>query len=114
VASFVGKIKHTFYVQLPFPENGPIHEVMLKSTAEPDQPQMTIWCMRIACWIPKGKNTHSECEINIAFQMQQWLRERASILGYTCTAFSYLRYASITTLWIKRNTEYSLKMQKNF
>jgi len=27
---------------------------------EPDMPQMTVWCMRIAAWIPKAKNTHSE------------------------------------------------------
>jgi hypothetical protein len=75
---------------------------------------MTIWCMLIACWIPKGKNTHSEYEILIAFPMQQCLRERASILGYTCTAFSYLRHACIKTLWTNRNTEDSLQMQKKF
>jgi len=46
--------------------------------------------------------------------MQQGLRKRASILGYTCIAFSYIRYASITTLWKNLNTEYSLQMQKNF
>ena len=27
---------------------------------EPDRPQMTIWRMRIACWIPKATDTHSE------------------------------------------------------
>jgi hypothetical protein len=25
-----------------------------------DRPQMTVWRMRIACWIPKATNTHSE------------------------------------------------------
>ena len=34
---------------------------------------MTIWRMRIACWIPKTTNTHSECVILIAFPLQQWL-----------------------------------------
>jgi hypothetical protein len=75
---------------------------------------MTIWCMRIACWIPNGKNTHSEYEIIIAFPIQQWLSKRASILGYTCIAFLYLRYACITNLWTNHNTEYSLQMQKYF
>ena len=27
---------------------------------EPDRPQMTMWCMRIACWIYKAKDKNSE------------------------------------------------------
>jgi hypothetical protein len=41
---------------------------------------MTLWRMRIACWIPKATDTHSEYTILTAFPQQQWLRERASIL----------------------------------
>jgi hypothetical protein len=41
---------------------------------------MTIWCMRIACWIPKATNTHSECVTLIAFPLQHCLQKRASIL----------------------------------
>jgi len=41
---------------------------------------MTIWRMRIACWIPKATNTHAEYVILTAFPWQQWLRERASLL----------------------------------
>jgi len=44
---------------------------------------MTIWCMRIACWIPESTNTYSQCVILIAFPLQKWLHERASILRYT-------------------------------
>ena len=47
------------------------------------RPHMTIWRMRIACWITKAPDTHSECVILIAFPFQQWLRERASLLRYT-------------------------------
>jgi len=36
--------------------------------------------MRIACWITKATNTHSEYVVLMAFQRQQWLRERASVL----------------------------------
>ena len=43
----------------------------------------TIRCMRIACWIPKATNTHLEYVIFIAFPLQQWLHERASLLRYT-------------------------------
>ena len=47
---------------------------------------MTIWRMRIACWITKATDTHSENVILIAFPLQQWLCERVSTLRYTYTA----------------------------
>ena len=31
-----------------------------KNIVESDRPQMTVWGMRIACWIPNATNTHSE------------------------------------------------------
>jgi hypothetical protein len=45
---------------------------------------MTIRRMRIACWIIKATNTHTEYIILIAFPQQQWLLERASLLRH-CT-----------------------------
>jgi len=42
--------------------------------------------MCIACWIPKATNTHSGCIIIIAFPLQQWLHEHASMLRYNYTA----------------------------
>jgi hypothetical protein len=44
---------------------------------------MTIWRMRIACWIPKARNILSEHVRLIVFPLQQWLHERASMLRYT-------------------------------
>ena len=44
---------------------------------------MTIWRTRIACWIPKATDTHTDCVILIAFLLQQWLHEHASMLRYT-------------------------------
>jgi hypothetical protein len=44
---------------------------------------MTTWGMRIACWIHKVTNTHSEYVILIALPLQQQLHERASLLSYT-------------------------------
>ena len=32
--------------------------------------------MRIACWITKVTDTHSECEILTVLLLQHWLRER--------------------------------------
>jgi hypothetical protein len=42
-------------------------------------PQMTIWRIRIACWIPKVTNAHLEYVTLIAFPLQQLLHERASM-----------------------------------
>jgi hypothetical protein len=52
-------------------------------TPERGRPQMTIWRMRIACWIPKATNKRTEYVLLTAFALQQWLHERASMLGYT-------------------------------
>jgi len=76
---------------LPF-ENCAIYEIMQKNILESDRPQMTIWRMRIACWIPKGTITHREYVIIIAFPLQQWLQGRASVLRYayiTCLVVSF-------------------------
>jgi len=43
---------------------------------------MTIWRMRITCWITRTTNTHSEYVTLVAFPLQQWLRERTSMLLY--------------------------------
>ena len=40
---------------------------MWKNIVQPDRPQMAIWRTRMACWIPKATNTHSEYVILIAF-----------------------------------------------
>jgi hypothetical protein len=41
---------------------------------------MTVWRMRIACWIPKATNTGLHYAILNATPPQQWLHERVSIL----------------------------------
>ena len=40
---------------------------------QPERPQMTIWRMRIACWLSKATDTHLQYVILIAFPLQQWL-----------------------------------------
>ena len=42
--------------------------------------------MRLACWIPKATNTHSEYLILTAFPLQQWLNKGVSLIRYTYTA----------------------------
>ena len=47
---------------------------------------MTLWRMRTAGWIPKATNTHSEYAIILAFPLQQWSHERATLLRFTYIA----------------------------
>ena len=53
---------------------------MWKNIVEPERPHMTIWRMRISRWIPKTTDTHSVYATLIAFPLQQWLHEGASVL----------------------------------
>jgi len=55
---------------------------MWETVVEPDWPQMIMWVMRFACWIPKATNTLSEYVLLIDFPLQRWLHERASIWRY--------------------------------
>ena len=40
-------------------ENGVVYEIMWKNIVERSRPQMTIWRMHIACWVPKATNTQA-------------------------------------------------------
>jgi hypothetical protein len=42
-----------------FFENRAVYEIMWKNIVERGRSQIKIWHMRIACWIPKAKNTHT-------------------------------------------------------
>ena len=54
-----------------FFENRAVYEIMWKNILQRGRPKMTIWRMRIACWIPKATNTYSEYVIFISFPLQQ-------------------------------------------
>jgi hypothetical protein len=60
---------------------------MWKKFVERGRPQMTIWRMRTECRKTKATNTHSEYKTLIAFPLQQWLYDRASMLRYTYIAW---------------------------
>jgi hypothetical protein len=68
-----------------------------ENIVELSRPQMTTWRMPIACWITEAINTHLQYIILTAFQLQQWLRERASLLH--CTYISclvFIKYSQMT------------------
>ena len=50
----------TRFAPPPPAENHIVHETMWKNTVETDRPQMTVWGTRIAFWITKATNTHSQ------------------------------------------------------
>jgi len=77
-----------------------------------NRPQMTIWGMRIVCWIPKATHTYSDHITLIAFPQQQWLHKRVSMSVFllrpsdlgTCHIFrskSLQACVSSTTMSIK-------------
>jgi len=41
-----------------FPEMYSVYEIMWNNMVEPDRPQMTVRCMRIACGLPRATNKH--------------------------------------------------------
>jgi BarA-like signal transduction histidine kinase len=66
-----------------FSENPAVYEIMLYYIVELDRPQMTIRHTRVASWVSKATNTHSEFTILIVFPFEKWLHESASMLGCT-------------------------------
>jgi hypothetical protein len=81
-----GKTHFTFNVFSLSLENLAVYETMWKKNiVAPDRPQITIWRMRIACWVTMATDTHTHSEyVTVtAFTLQQWLHERTSLLRYT-------------------------------
>jgi hypothetical protein len=79
---------HFFFNNFPPPpKNHAVYE-MWKNIVYRVGPKMTVWRMRTACWIPKATDTHLEYAIYIAFPLQQWLRERASVLRFDVPCLS--------------------------
>jgi hypothetical protein len=68
----------THFIFSDFFESLGVYEIMWKNITEP--------VGHIARWIPKAHLTHSQYIIFIAFPLQQWLHERASMLRYTYIA----------------------------
>jgi len=58
----------------------------VENMVQPDRLQMTIWRMRIACWMTKATNTHAEYVVHTAFPLQRWWHERVAVLRCTYIA----------------------------
>jgi hypothetical protein len=77
--------KKTLFFSNFFPESPVLFSdyVNRYGTARQVTDDSTIPRMRIACWITKATDMHSEYVIFITFSRQKWLYERASTLRYT-------------------------------
>ena len=64
------KIKIHILCSIFFLKNRAVCEIMWRNIVEPDRLQMTTLRMRIACWILKATNTHSEYVILTYFPQQ--------------------------------------------
>ena len=82
--------KHTYLCSEAFSENLAVYQIMWESKTAPYRSQITIWFMRIACWITKATDTKSEYILIIVFPLQQLFRERASILRNVYIACLFL------------------------
>jgi len=66
-ANVLEKIKTRILCSTTLLDNRAVYEIMWRNIVKPDKPQMTIWRMRLACWITKATNTHSAYVVIIAF-----------------------------------------------
>ena len=68
------------------PENSAVYEITWRNIVEPKRSQMTVWLMRIACWLTEATDTQSEYVVHIFLPLQKWLHESVSVLRYTYVA----------------------------
>jgi hypothetical protein len=52
--------QNTHFVFSNIFDKSDVYEITWKNIVEEGRPQMTIWRRRIACWIPKATNTHTQ------------------------------------------------------
>jgi len=97
--------RHTFYVQSSFFWKSYHIWDNLEKFCDRGMQQITIWRIRIACWILRATNTDWVSVIHIAFPLQLWLQEGASILRYTYIA--YLVHSKINERDMFKNVYWS-------
>jgi hypothetical protein len=95
--------QNTFNVLSIFPLNRAVYEIIWKNTAEPGRPQMKIWCMRIACWMPEATDANSEYAILIVFHCRNG-GSNASYYYVIRTLPVFFNYAdTLRTEWTKNS-----------
>jgi len=78
--------KHFVFNNIFFLENCTVYKIKWKNIVQSGSRQMTIRRMRIACWVTKATDTHSEYVILSAFLLKHWLHEHGSVSHYSLRA----------------------------
>jgi len=78
---------------------------MWRNNVVPDRPQKTI---RLVWWVTKATDTQSEYVILIAFPLQQWLRQRTSMLHLSVNWLCCLNTQSVLQVHRKYRKCFSL------
>ena len=75
-------IFNTFFLR-----NLAFYEIMWENNVESGRPQITVWRMRIACWIPTATHAHIQnMQYLLLLHCNGDCRKRASLSGYTYIA----------------------------
>jgi hypothetical protein len=70
--------------------------------------------MRIAGWVTKATDTHSECVILIGFAQQQWVRERVSMLSLYVHCIIVYTFLAFTVMIVRTQTEFTEMYSSRF
>jgi hypothetical protein len=88
-----------------FFETPEVYGVMWKNIVERGRPQMTIWRMRIACWITKSTNAHTKVVINThsfstaTMVLRRHLNVTVYVLCLSCSTLACsLKFSKFTVL----------------
>jgi len=88
---------------------------MCKNNAEWDRPQMIIWRMRIACWIPKATNTHRLCNTHCFSTVTTvtWTRFNVTLYIQCLSCWSLFAYSASCHLKVDFLCNFSLIIPAN-
>ena len=74
-----------------------VYEIMWNILSS--RPQMTTWPMRIACWISKATQAHSEYVLFITFALKQWLHGWATFFNFSYFAVLLICFSIRDVRW---------------
>ena len=95
---------HFVFSNFFFFENCNVYEIMWKNTVEWDRPKMTIWRMRITCWITKATNTYTvklcnTCCFSTA-TMVAWTRLNVTLYVHGLACWIFLWFPNHATTFV--------------
>jgi hypothetical protein len=96
----VQKIKPHTLCPITFFLNHAIYEKICKNKTQPKRPHMTIWCMRIGCWMTKATHIHTIYVIlSLSPGNSGFAKESECYVTRTLPLFSSLLWQPIHTFY---------------